>query len=307
MPYDQTRMGLERMRRLLAELGSPDENLPVIHVAGTKGKGSTAAMVAAALLAAGYRTGLFTSPHVLRIEERIQVDGRCIAPEDFEALLEEVRPAVERMDEEGEKGREGEGENCGVSPSPSLPFSLSCPTFFEIITALAFLHFTRQKVAAAVMEVGLGGRLDATNVCRPVVSVITSISFDHTQQLGNTLAAIAGEKAGIIRPGVPVVSGVIEPEPRDVIRRVCRERGAPLMELGVDFDFSYEPPRHLERAAAAGRLTWWTARKGEREKGRRGEGGDPRSLPFPPSPFLPFPQSSRPAPGGERGYGADGD
>ena len=128
------------------------------------------------------------------------------------------------------------------------------PTFFEIITAMAFVHFAREKVDAAVMEVGLGGRLDATNVCRPVVSVITSISFDHTQQLGNTLALIAAEKAGIIKPGVPVVSGVIEPEPRDVIRQVCRERGAPLVERGTDFDFSYEPPRHLEREAARGRL-----------------------------------------------------
>ncbi len=119
---------------------------------------------------------------------------------------------------------------------------------------MAFVHFARQKVQAAVLEVGLGGRLDATNVCRPVVSVITSISLDHTQQLGDTLTAIAGEKAGIIRPGVPVVSGVIEPEPREVIRQVCRDRGAPLVERGSEFDFSYEPPRHLERAAAAGRL-----------------------------------------------------
>ena len=119
---------------------------------------------------------------------------------------------------------------------------------------MAFVHFARQNVQAAVMEVGLGGRLDATNVCRPVVSVITSISFDHTQQLGNTLAAIAGEKAGIIRPGVPVVSGVTEPEPREVIRRVCRERAAALVERGTDFDFSYEPARHLEREAGSGRL-----------------------------------------------------
>ena len=136
------------------------------------------------------------------------------------------------------------------------PSSLPCPTFFEIVTAMAFLHFARQKVDAAVMEVGLGGRLDATNVCRPVVSIITSISFDHTQQLGNTLAEIAAEKAGIIKPGVPVVSGVIEPAPRDVIRRVCRERAAALIERGTDFDFSYEPPVHLERAAGRGRMEW---------------------------------------------------
>ena len=118
----------------------------------------------------------------------------------IDALLEEVLSVVEELDTEGEQG--GKGERQGW---------ICRPTFFEIVTAMAFLHFARQKVQAAVMEVGLGGRLDATNVCRPVVSVITSISFDHTQQLGNTLAAIAGEKAGIIRPGVTVVSGVTEP------------------------------------------------------------------------------------------------
>ena len=231
MPYDPARMGLERMRRLMAELGSPEETLPVIHVAGTKGKGSTSAMIAAMLSAAGLRTGLFTSPHLLRIEERIQIDGRPI--DEFDELLQAVRPAVERLDAETPPGETG-------------------PTFFEIITAMAFVHFAQQKVQAAVMEVGLGGRLDSTNVCRPAVSIITSISFDHMRQLGNTLAAIAGEKAGIIRPGVPVVSGVVEAAPREVIGRVCRERGAPLVELHTDFDFRYEPPRHLEQGAASG-------------------------------------------------------
>jgi dihydrofolate synthase/folylpolyglutamate synthase len=253
MPYDQQQMGLERMRRLLAELGSPEQNLPVIHVAGTKGKGSTAAMIAAALTAAGYRTGLFTSPHLERIEERIRVDGQCIEAEEFDALVEAVRPAVERMDGQETGSTEQEEMRSGSTlPAPSsLPIA---PTFFEIITAMAFVYFAREKLDAAVMEVGLGGRLDATNVCRPAVSVITSISFDHTQQLGNTLALIAGEKAGIIKPGVPVVSGVIEPEPRDVIRRIAYERGAPLIERGSDFDFTYEPARHLEREAELGRL-----------------------------------------------------
>ena len=181
-------------------IGSPEQNLPVIHVAGTKGKGSTAAMIAAGLTAAGYRTGLFTSPHIQRIEERIQIDGRCI--EDFDGLVDLVRPAVERMDA---------ASVLSTQYSELSTPHLVTPTFFEIITAMAFVHFAREKVDAAVMEVGLGGRLDATNVCRPVVSIITSISFDHTQQLGNTLALIAAEKAGIIKPGVPVVSGVIEP------------------------------------------------------------------------------------------------
>ena len=237
MPYDPVRMGLERMRQLLQEIGSPEASLPVIHVAGTKGKGSTSAMLAAALSAAGYRTGLFTSPHVDRFEERMAIDGQPCAAEEFAALVDLLRPAVEAIDRRTPEGQSG-------------------PTFFEIMTAMAFLHFQRDKVQAAVLEVGLGGRLDATNVCRPAVSVITSISFDHTQQLGNTLAAIAGEKAGIIKPGVPAVSGVIQPEARDVIREACRQRGCRLVERDTDFAFDYQPPRHLEREAASGRVVY---------------------------------------------------
>ena len=171
------------------------------------------------------------------------------------ALVDLLRPAVEALDRRAAPGQSG-------------------PTFFEIITAMALLHFQRQKVQAAVLEVGLGGRLDATNVCQPVVSVITSISFDHMQQLGNTLAAIAGEKAGIIKPGVPVVSGVVEPEPRDVIREVCRKRGCRLVERDTDFAFDYHPPRHLEREAARDR--WFTGRyaQGSPSPYGRGAGGE---------------------------------
>jgi dihydrofolate synthase/folylpolyglutamate synthase len=306
-------MGLQRMQRLLEELGSPEERQPVIHVAGTKGKGSTAAMIAAALTSAGYRTGLFTSPHLERIEERIQIDGQCIEAEEFDSLLEQVRPAVERMDHEGElaarKGETGDDEKGGRGDtetrrgreerddetSPRLPITasplllLATPTFFEIITAMAFLHFAQQKVDAAVMEVGLGGRLDATNVCRPVVSVITSISFDHMQQLGNTLAAIAGEKAGIIKPGVPVVSGVIEPEPRDVIRQVGRERGAPLIERGTDFDFTYEPPRHLVREAGRGRLEFRRVASSAAKTHQADSGGSRGTRPHPTPYSLSLP------------------
>jgi dihydrofolate synthase/folylpolyglutamate synthase len=209
---------------------------PIFHIAGTKGKGSTAAMLAAMLSAAGRSTGLFTSPHLDRLEERMTVDGRCCAPEEFVELVDRIKPVVVEMDREAAAAGE------------------SGPTYFELTTAMALLHFARRNVAAAVLEVGLGGRLDATNVCRPCVAVITSISLDHTQQLGDTPAAIAGEKAGIIKPGVPVVSGVTDDEPREVIRRVCRERGCRLVELGVDFDFRYRPPQHLERAPACGRL-----------------------------------------------------
>ena len=193
-------------------------------------------MLAAMLSAAGHRTGLFTSPHLDRLEERMTVDGRCCTGEEFVALVEQLKPVVAEMDREAAAAGE------------------TGPTYFELTTAMALLHFARRDVAAAVLEVGLGGRLDATNVCRPRVAVITSISLDHTQQLGDTPAAIAGEKAGIIKPGVPVVSGVTDDEPREVIRRVCRERGCRLVELGVDFDFRYTPPQHLERAPACGRL-----------------------------------------------------
>ena len=132
------------------------------------------------------------------------------------------------------------------------PFPLHGPTYFEIVTAMALCYFVRRGVRAAVLEVGLGGRLDSTNVCTPCVSIITSISFDHTKQLGETLAAIAAEKAGIIKPGVPVISGVTTDEPREVVRRIARQCGCRLVELGVDFDFDYRPPRHLEQAASPG-------------------------------------------------------
>jgi dihydrofolate synthase/folylpolyglutamate synthase len=240
MPYDPGLLGLARIQRLLDRLGNPQQGLRIIHVAGTKGKGSTAAMIAAILTAAGYRTGLFSSPHLDRIEQRMAINGQACPPEEFVKLVGLVRPAVEALDREAAAdAQHGLG-----------------PTYFEITTAMALMYFARAKAHAAVLEVGLGGRLDATNVCRPLVSVITSISFDHTRQLGNTLAAIAAEKAGIVKPGVPVVSGVVAEEPRAVIRQACRQHGCRLLEQGVDFDFDYQPPRHLEQAATQGRLTF---------------------------------------------------
>jgi len=229
---------LDRMRQLLGRLENPQQGMPIVHVAGTKGKGSTAAMIAEVLSAAGYRTGVFSSPHLDRIEQRTAVNGRHCPADEFVELIEQLRPAVEAMDRAAaENGPDEIG-----------------PTYFELNTALALLHFARSKVDIAVLEVGLGGRLDSTNVCTPCVSVITSISFDHTRQLGNSLASIAREKAGIVKPGVPVVSGVTDNEPREVIRAVCRRRGCRLIEAGVDFAFDYRPPRHLERAPAAGKL-----------------------------------------------------
>jgi dihydrofolate synthase/folylpolyglutamate synthase len=238
IPYQNHCFKLERMQELLRRLGNPQDQVPIIHVAGTKGKGSTSAMMAAILGAAGYRAGLFTSPHLERIEERITVDGQACPPDELVRFLDRVRPVVEALDAEA------------VADDPQGGRA----TYFEIVTAVALLWFVDQRVDVAVLEVGLGGRLDSTNVCRPLVSVITSISFDHTRQLGNTLAAIAWEKAGIVKPGRPVVSGVLLDEPRKVIRQVCLELGAPLAELDREFHFDYSPPVHLEREPVAGRL-----------------------------------------------------
>ncbi len=212
---------LERMRALLRLLGDPHDRLRIVHVTGTKGKGSTCAMLAAVLRAAGYRVGLFTSPHLVRVEERIQVDGAEIAREELAARMAQVAPAVRKLES---------------GPWPP-------PTFFEISTALGFLHFVCRRADVAVVEVGLGGRFDSTNVCRPLVSVITSVGLDHTAQLGDTLEAIAYQKAGIIKRRVPVVSGVTDPGPRAVIEAAAREQHAPLSALGEHFGYEYRPGR----------------------------------------------------------------
>jgi len=252
VPYSPQEFKLARMRELVARLGNPHERLAIVHIAGTKGKGSTAAMIAAILTASGYRTGAFTSPHLERLEERLSIDGTPCSPDELVELVDRVMPVAEQMD-----------HTALAAGPPEIG-----PTYFELTTAMAMLHFAERGVDLAVFEVGLGGRLDSTNVCTPLVSVITSISFDHTRQLGNTLAAIAREKAGIIKPGVAVVSGVLEDEPREVIRRTCRERDCPLVELGTDFEFDYRLPRHLETGPALGGLDF-RYRVSGRERGYR--------------------------------------
>jgi dihydrofolate synthase/folylpolyglutamate synthase len=202
---------LDRMRDFMAFLGHPEEAYPIIHVAGTKGKGSVASFCASALRAAGYRVGLYTSPHLEDYNERIQVNGEPIPHAALIDLVNEIRPYLDQ------------GTRL---------------TTFEITTALAFLYFARQGATAVVAEVGLGGRLDATNVITPVVSVITSLSLDHTSVLGDSLAAIAREKAGIIKPGVPVVLAPQKEEPRQVVTRIARELGSPLIQVGDDLRFS---------------------------------------------------------------------
>lgn len=226
IPYHARQLKLDRMRQLLTHLGQPDAALKIVHVAGTKGKGSTAAMIAAVLTAAGYRAGVFSSPHLERIEERFAVDGQPCTAAELVALIDRIRPVVHAMDDEAATAGEPTGG----------------PTYFDVTTALALLHFVERRVDAAVLEVGLGGRLDSTNVCLPTVSVVTSISLDHTKQLGNSLASIAREKAGILKPGVPVVCGVTEPEAQQVIADVAREHGCRLIQIGRDFEFRYRQP-----------------------------------------------------------------
>jgi dihydrofolate synthase/folylpolyglutamate synthase len=237
--YDRREFRLDRMRELLARLDNPQQRFPIVHIAGTKGKGSTAAMIAAMLSAGGYRTGLYSSPHLDRIEERMGIDAQPCSGQELVELIEIVRPAVEAMDRGAARGTGG-----------------GRPTYFEITTAMALVQFARRAVDAAVVEVGMGGRLDSTNVCQPVVAVIATISFDHMKQLGNTLASIAREKAGIIKPGVPVVSGVLDAEPREVIAATAAQRGARLVQIGRDFDFTYAPPRDLQIAERHGAMSF---------------------------------------------------
>jgi dihydrofolate synthase/folylpolyglutamate synthase len=201
---------LDRMFALMEQLGNPQAKYPIIHVAGTKGKGSVSALCASALQAAGYKTGLYTSPHLIDYTERIQIDGEPISHELMTELIVEIKSAVSRV-----------------------PFL----TTFEITTALGFLAFARLGCNAAVIEVGLGGRLDATNIVTPKVSVITSLSYDHTAVLGNTLAKIAGEKAGIIKPGIPVVSAPQVDEALEVLERIASEKGCHFVLIGRDVKF----------------------------------------------------------------------
>ena len=220
IPYRSRAFKLDRMRELLSRLSNPHHAVKVVHVAGTKGKGSTCAMISAALSAAGYGVGMYTSPHLERLEERFRFAGEPCSQDELVELAAQVHPVVMAMDREAASSSAAEAG----------------PTYFEVTTAMALLYFCHRAVDLAVVEVGLGGRLDSTNVCLPVASVITSISFDHTKQLGQTLQRIASEKAGIIKPGVPVISGVSAAEPRKPIREAARQWGCQLFEIGRDFD-----------------------------------------------------------------------
>lgn len=198
-------LSLDRIRALLDGLGHPERRWAAIHVAGTKGKGSTSALMASMLRAAGRRVGLYTSPHLIALEERIQIDGQAVAAEGWADAVEAIRPVAARL----------------AAP----------PTYFEMLTAIAYWLFARQGVEIAVLETGLGGRLDATNVVEPLVAVITPISWDHADVLGSTLTVIAGEKAGIIKPGRPVVLAPQSPEVLTVLRAAAAARRAPTVEV----------------------------------------------------------------------------
>ena len=204
------KLGLENISTLCAALGNPQNRFLSIHVAGTNGKGSVSAMLAGILRGHGLKTGLYTSPHLVRVEERIKVNGSCIGPKRFRELVGRLKSAIDRLMSDGKL--------------------LYHPTYFEVLTALAFLEFAEREVDVAVLEVGMGGRFDATNVVRPLASVITTIAKDHESHLGSTLGKIAFEKAGIIKPGIPVVCGVRGGPALREIRRVARERQAPLAE-----------------------------------------------------------------------------
>ena len=212
---------LDRIRAFVAALGEPQLRYPTLHVAGTSGKGSTATMLAAALQASGKRVGLHTKPHLVSATERIRIDGTAISEDAFGALLEEMMPAIDRVATEH-----------------------GSPSYYEVLLALAFVAFARAEVDVAVIEAGIGGRLDGTNVLQPRVSVITNVSLDHTEILGDTTAEIARDKAGIAKPGVPMVSNVRDADARREIEAICADVGAPFVSVA---DTATIEPRSGER------------------------------------------------------------
>ena len=235
------KFNLENIAALMERLGRPDRAYPIVHIAGTNGKGSTAAFLEAILRDAGFRTGLNTSPHLERINERIRINGEEISDQIFAETFTRVQEAIEELLASGRLRAH--------------------PTYFECATALAFEVFARERVEFAVVEVGLGGRLDATNIVRPQVSVITRIDFDHENYLGHSLEEIATEKAGIVKAGVPVVTAPQLPEVREVLRGKARELDATIVDTGADFDLAKEIGEACcARALARERATGQTVR-----------------------------------------------
>jgi dihydrofolate synthase/folylpolyglutamate synthase len=222
------KFGVDRMGILAASLGHPERAVPCIHVAGTNGKGSVSAMLESILRASGRRTGLYTSPHLVRLGERVQVNRQILAEGEITAYVRELQPVVDRIASEG-----------GLDDRPS---------FFEFMTAMAFLQFARKSCDCSVIEVGLGGRLDATNIVEPEVCVVTSIGLDHCDMLGDTLESIAAEKGGIIKPGRPVVIGRVPREAEATLRNVAASLGAQVVSVREEFgdDIASYPGTNLE-------------------------------------------------------------
>ncbi len=214
--YNVTTFSLERMEKLLSLLGDPHTKINTVHIAGTKGKGSTATMLAKMLEANGYTVGLYTSPHLVHLHERIVVNSRMISDAEMLEMINRVYAPVEKLAKEGDP-----------------------PTFFEIMTAIAFMYFADRQIDIGVIETGMGGRLDSTNVILPKVVGITSLSIDHKKQLGDTLDRIAMEKAGVIKRGIPVITVQQDPAAMNVLRAQSVAIKAPLSVTGTDIDFSY--------------------------------------------------------------------
>lgn len=210
--YDEKTFKLDRMRRLMDELGNPQEHVQMVHVAGTVGKGSTVAMIASMLEGCGYTVGQYTSPHLVDVRDRLVINSQPISRSDFTELMRSTAETVEKLD--------------------------FAPTFFELITAVAFRYFAEQAVDLAIIETGLGGRLDSTNIITPEVSVITHIDLDHTHLLGTTTSQIAAEKAGIMKRGVPVLTVPQSEEVETVLREKAEEIGAPISMIGKEIEYS---------------------------------------------------------------------
>lgn len=217
------RLGLARVGEFLTELGSPQLAVPVIHIAGTNGKGSTSAMCAAALRASGLRVGVTMSPHLQHLNERIVVDGQPISDAVFDALLEELH------------------QRAVLWAGDDLPPGKPPLTYFELLIVAAFVHFSRSQLDVAVIEVGLGGRLDATNLVKPLVTAITTIGLDHCDRLGPDHASVASEKAGILKEGVPMVVGELPRDALSVVRSMAAERRAPLLVQGEQYSATGHP------------------------------------------------------------------
>jgi len=216
--------GLEVTQALLEELGNPHRGLKVIHVAGTNGKGSVCAMMESVLRASGFKTGLYTSPHLFRFNERFRINGQEISNADLEQLIADVEAAEQKRCRAHETEVDSLSAERGSEDGAGRP-----ATFFEIATAMAFEHFKREKVDYAIIETGMGGRWDATNVVQPIISIITRIDFDHAEYLGTDLAKIAWEKAGIIKEGVPVICGMMPVEAEAVVYKEAAEKKVPIL------------------------------------------------------------------------------